>query len=41
MQAAPLTMHWNTLHAADGTVPSLPGGDGSAQRIFGPGDLGL
>jgi len=30
MQAAPFKMHWNALHAADGTIPSLPGGDGSA-----------
>jgi len=40
-QAAPLTMHCNALHAADGTIPLLPGGDGSAQRVFVQGDLDL
>ena len=41
MQATPLTMHCNALHAADGTIPLLPGGDGSAQHVICPSDLDL
>jgi len=28
-------------HAAERTIPSMPGGDGSTQRIFVPSDLDL
>jgi len=34
-------MHCNALHAADGTIQSLLGGDGYAQWFFVPGDLDL
>jgi len=32
MQAAPMTMHCNTLAVADETILSLLGGDGSTQN---------
>ena len=34
-------MHWTVLHTADGAIPSLPEGDGSAQQVFVPDELNL
>ena len=36
----PSAAAWRYLHRAC-SIPSLPGGDGSAQRVFVPGDLDL
>jgi len=40
-QAAPLTVHCNVLHAADGTIPSLSGVMWVYSAFFVPGDLDL
>jgi len=35
MQAAPFKMHWNVLHAADGTILSLLGAMGVLSTFLG------